>query len=407
MRAQNSDGVFRSLIPKPSRSGYSGGMGNQSLLETRPTVMEVDLSALSHNFQKIRERVGQAKVMAVVKANAYGHGLIECGLHFERCGVDFIGCAYLEEGLILRAAGVRIPILVFGGLVADQVDRYIQNNIDITASSLSKLEQIEQVAATLKHRARVHLKIDTGMERLGVHYYSAESLLERTLTLKWCDVMGIFSHFSSADRVDQTVTNLQLERFLECLNFYSRHSLETPIRHIANSSAVILNQATHLDMVRPGIAMYGVMPSDDVENKLGLKPAMSIYSRVVYFKVVKKGNGVSYSHLWRAPEDTRVVTIPIGYGDGYPRSLTNNVDVLIRGKRYPGVGAICMDQMMVNIGHGEAFNGDEITVVGSDGDQTISIAELAKRANTIPYEILVGINTRIPRIYRNVEPLHG
>lgn len=363
--------------------------------------MMVDLSVLTRNVEKIRAASASAKLMAVVKANAYGHGLEQCGLHFERCGVDFLGCAYLEEGLMLRQAGVRIPILVFGGLLADQVDRYIACDLDLTASSVSKLEQIEHTASVLKKRARVHLKIDTGMERLGIHYYSASALLERTLTLQWCDVVGIFSHFACADRVDQTLTNLQLERFFECLDFYPRNSLNLPLRHIANSAAVIMNKAAHLDMIRPGISLYGVMPSPEVANSLGLEAAMSLCSKVVYFKVVKKGAGVSYGHTWTAPNDTRVVTVPVGYGDGFPRALSNRVDVLIRGKRSPGVGVICMDQLMVNVGAGEAFNGDEVILIGSQGDQSIAIEELSKLSGMIPYEILVGLNARIPRVYRN------
>ncbi len=361
--------------------------------------MKVELSALTRNLHTIRSASASAKVMAVVKANAYGHGIERCGLHFEQCGVDYLGCAYLEEGLILRHAGVRIPILVFGGLLADQVDRYINHDIDITASSVSKLEQIEHAASVLKKRARVHLKIDTGMERLGIHYYSASALLERTLTLKWCDVVGVFSHFASADCGDQSFTNLQLERFLQCLEFYPRHSLQLPLRHIANSSAVILNKATHLDMVRPGICLYGVMPNAEFSNVLGLEPVMSLCSRVVYFKVVKKGAGVSYGHTWTAPNDTRVVTVPIGYGDGYPRALSNRVEVLIRGRRSPSVGVICMDQLMVDVGTGEAYNNDEVVLVGRQGDQCIAIEELAKLAGMIPYEILVGLNARIPREY--------
>lgn len=370
-----------------------------NLLSTRPTVMLVDRAALRSNLHRIKNHVGNARVMAVVKANAYGHGLTECGVLFQSAGADFLGCAYLEEGLMLRQAGVTIPILVFGGILADQVEQYIIRDLDITASSLSKLEQIELTAATLKRRARVHLKIDTGMERLGVHYYSSEALLNRVLSLAWCDVVGVFSHFARAEEQDQSFTKLQLERFLECTEFFQRHSLPPPLRHIANSAGLINLPASHLDLVRPGIALYGVMPDAQVPNAPGLEPAMSLTSRVVYFKVVKQGNGVSYGHRWHAPEDTRVVTVPIGYGDGYTRALSNSCEVLIRGNRYRGVGAICMDQMMVNIGAGESYNGDEVVLIGRQGSESISVSELAANCNSIPYEILVSMNERIPRIY--------
>jgi alanine racemase len=337
--------------------------------------------------------------MAVVKANAYGHGLARCGVFLEQCGVDALGCAYLEEALILRAAGVRIPILVYGGLLADQIDAYIDNDIEITASSLDKLNVIEYAASVKRRRARVHIKIDTGMERIGVHHYSAHSVLDRIKTLEWCDVVGIFSHFARSDERDKSFTREQLDRFLSVCEFFPRHGLPTPMRHIANSAAVLEYPAAHLDLVRPGIAMYGVMPSPEIENNYGLEPVMAIKTKVVYFKVVKKGNGVSYGHRWHAPHDTRVVTLPIGYGDGYQRVLSNRSMVLIGGKRYPVIGAICMDQMMVNIGDGEAYNGDEVVILGQQGEERITVQELAESAGTVSYEIMAAMNNRIPRRY--------
>ena len=372
---------------------------NISLLSTRPAAMTVNLRSLASNLQRIREKVSPARVMAVVKANAYGHGLERCALHLEAAGADSLGCAYLEEGLILRQAGVKIPILVFGGILADQLHQYINHDLDITASSISKLDLIEKAAEGLKRRARVHLKIDTGMERLGVHYYSSAAFLERLLSLKWCDVVGIFSHFARADEKDLSFTILQLERFLECARFFEKHSLPIPIRHIANSAAVLRVPESYLDLVRPGISLYGVMPDPEMGNALGLEPVMSLTTKVVYFKVVKAGNGISYGHLWKPDSDVRIITVPVGYGDGYPRTLTNKSEVLIRGHRFPVVGAICMDQFMVNIGMGEAYNGDEVVLIGNQGKENITVEELAARAGTISYEILVGLNARIPRHY--------
>jgi alanine racemase len=376
---------------------------NVGLLATRPAVMTVDLGRLKRNFELLRAHVAPSRVMAVVKANAYGHGLERCALHLEAAGADFLGCAYVEEGVILRKAGVKIPILVFGGLLADQAKLYIENNLDVTASSVSKLEQIEAAAAALKRRARVHLKIDTGMERLGVHHYSAGALLERVLTLKWCDVVGIFSHFARADEEDTSFTRLQLERFLECARFFEKRSLPPPLRHIANSAGALRFPEARLDMVRPGISLYGVAPAPGLAgacDAIGLEPVMALATKVVYFKVVKAGGGVSYGHLWRAPCDTRVVTLPVGYGDGYPRALSNRAEVLIRGARHPQVGAVCMDQMMVDLGPGgEAYNGDEAVLIGDQSGERVTVGELAERAGTIPYEILTGLNARIPRRY--------
>jgi alanine racemase len=380
---------------------------NVSLLATRPAVMTVDLGRLRRNFDRLRAQVAPSRVMAVVKANAYGHGLERCALHLEAAGADFLGCAYVEEGIILRKAGVKIPILVFGGMLADQAKLYIEHDLDVTASSVSKLEQIEAAASQLKRRARVHLKIDTGMERLGVHHYSASALLERVLTLKWCDVVGIFSHFARADEEDVAFTRLQLERFLECARFFEKRSLPPPLRHIANSAGALRFPETRLDMVRPGISLYGVAPAPGLAGAceaIGLEPVMTLATKVAYFKVVKAGAGVSYGHLWRAPCDTRVVTLPVGYGDGYLRALSNRAEVLIRGTRHPQVGAVCMDQMMVDLGPGgEAYNGDAAVLIGEQGGEhgveRITVGELAERAGTIPYEILTGLNARIPRKY--------
>lgn len=376
---------------------------NVSLLATRPAAMTVDLGRLRRNFERLRAHSAPSRVMAVVKANAYGHGLERCALHLEAAGADFLGCAYVEEGIILRKAGVKAPILVFGGMLADQARLYIEHDLDVTASSVSKLEQIAAAAAALKRRARVHLKIDTGMERLGVHHYSAGALLERVLSLKWCDVVGIFSHFARADEEDPAFTRLQLERFLECARFFEKRSLPTPLRHIANSAGTLRFPEARFDMVRPGIALYGVAPAPglaDACDRLGLEPVMTLATKVAYFKVVKAGGGVSYGHLWRAPRDTRVVTLPVGYGDGYPRALSNRAEVLIRGRRHPQVGAVCMDQMMIDLGpDGEAYNGDEAVLVGEQGGERITVDELAQRAGTISYEILTGLNARIPRRY--------
>ncbi len=365
----------------------------------RPTRIEIDLPTLQDNLRKFKTHVAPAKVLAVLKANAYGHGIEECAKAFESAGADYFGVAYVEEGIQLRKAGVRTPTLIFGGLLNEQVSLYLNHDLDITASSVMKLEAIEEAAARAGKRARVHLKIDTGMERLGVHYYSAESLLEKTLTLRHTDVVGVFSHFARAEDEDNLFSKLQLERFLECLEFFPRHSLPLPIRHIANSAAILKLKETHLDMVRPGIALYGVMPDSRVQNVLDLQPALALKSKVVYFKVVKEGHGVSYGHSFVPKDWTRVVTLPIGYGDGYFRSLSNKGEVLIRGKRYPIVGTICMDQLMVDIGRDEAFNDDEVVLIGRQGAEEIRAGDVAAKAGTISYEILVNLNARVPRVF--------
>jgi len=369
---------------------------------TRATWAEIDLGRLSHNLQAIRRHVTPAKVMIIVKANAYGHGLAEVARHLAP-QADYVGVAVLEEGIYLRKLGVQAHMLVLGGIWGDQIPRYLQNDLSLTASSVERLEQIDQVAGQLGRKARVHLKIDTGMERIGVHYYSARSLQEAALRCRNVEVEGIFSHFANADVPDLQHARLQLERFLEVLHFYDELSLPMPVRHIANSAAILQFPESHLDMVRPGIMLYGVYPAPEVARTVSLEPALTWKSRVVYFKVVKPGHPVSYGSIWQSDHPVRVVTVPVGYGDGYFRSLSNRTHVILRGRKYPQVGRICMDQFMVNIEADSAYNGDEVILIGEANGQCISVQDLADLADTIPYEILTNINTRVPRIYLSEE----
>ena len=368
----------------------------------RPTVLEVDLAQLEANYRAIRNHVG-VPVMVVLKANAYGHGLVQVGRHFDRIGATYLGVAYLEEGLRLRQAGVRAPILVLGGIVGQQIPLFIEHDLALTASSLDKLRAIEDCAASLHRTAQVHLKIDTGMERIGVHWYSAERLLDAALECRHVQVRGIFSHFANADDVDLAHARLQLERFCEVLRFYERRSLPCPIRHLANSGAVLRMPEARFDMVRPGLLFYGAYPTPDLPRSVHVTSALCWKSRVVYFKVVESQNPVSYGSTWRPDRQVRVVTLPVGYGDGYMRAMSGHAEVLIRGKRYPVVGRICMDQIMVNIGWDSSWNGDEVVLLGGNGER-ISIEEMAGWASTISHEILTNINTRVPRIYLHQHP---
>ncbi len=370
---------------------------NEGLM--RPTQVVVDLDALAANFLAIRQRVAPAKVMPILKANAYGHGLVPVARLMAALGADYLGVAVLEEGILLRKAGIRTPILVLGGIWGSQIPLFLKYDLTLTASSIEKLTQIDQAAAALGVTARVHLKIDTGMERIGVHDYSAEGFLEAALRSRHVQVEGIFSHFANADAADPASARLQLERFHEVLRFYERRSLPTPLRHMANSAAVLRLPEATFDMVRPGILLYGVYPSPDVPRTVSVRPALAWKTRVVYFKVTQPGRAVSYGWTWTPERQTRIVTLPVGYGDGYFRAMSNKAQVLIRGRRYPQVGRICMDQMMVNIGWETAYNGDEVMLIGEQGQERITVEDLAAWAGTIPYEVLTNINTRVPRVY--------
>jgi len=364
----------------------------------RATWAEVSLKRLEDNLGAIRRKVAPAKIMLVVKANAYGHGLIEVSKALAH-KADYVGVAVLEEGILLRELGISAPIIVLGGIWGEQIHQYLQHDLTLTASSAERLEQINAVAGQMNLKARVHLKIDTGMERIGVHYCSAWKLQETALKCTHVEVEGIFSHFANADSHDLSHARLQLERFQEVLRFYERHSLPMPMRHIANSAAVLQVPESYLDMVRPGIMLYGVYPSPATPHTVDVKPALAWKSRVVYFKVVKPGHPVSYGSTWQSAHSVRVVTVPVGYGDGYFRSMSNRSQVIIRGKKYRQVGIICMDQLMVNIEWDSSYNGDEVILLGEWGGEKITVEDLAEWAGTIPYEILTNINTRVPRVY--------
>lgn len=366
----------------------------------RPTLVEVNLDRLTHNLNAIRKKVSPSKVLAVLKANAYGHGLVPVAKHMQALDIDYLGVAVLEEGILLREASITKPILVMGGILGNQIPHFLKHNLTIAASSLEKLENIEEIAGQMRITARVHLKIDTGMERIGVHYYNAENLIEASLKCHHVQVEGIYSHFANADLNDLSHAHLQLERFLEVLYFYEKHSLPTPMRHMANSAGILQIPESYFDMVRPGIILYGVYPTNEIPHSIQVQPALTWKSHVVYFKVIKPGHPVGYGSMWESDHMVRAVTIPVGYGDGYFRSMSGKAEVIIRGTRYPVIGRISMDQIVANIEWDSAYNDDDVILIGEAGGISITCNEMAEWAGTIPYEILTNINTRVPRIYK-------
>lgn len=367
----------------------------------RPTKVEINLTVIKNNFKKIKKHVGTTKMMAILKANAYGHGLIRIAKLMEELKVDYIGVAVLEEGILLRKNKIKTPILVLGGIWGNQIPLFIKYDLTITASSISKLKQINDVAENLNTKAKVHLKIDTGMERIGVHYYNSDKFLEESLKCENIIVEGIYSHFANSESNDLTFAKIQLERFNESISFYEKRSLPKPITHISNSGAILQLPEANFDMVRPGLILYGIYPSDKIKKSINVESALTWKSLVVYYKVIKKNSTVGYGMKWKAENDTRAVTVPVGYGDGYFRSMSSKAEVIINQKRYPVIGSISMDQIVVNIGNDSAYNGDEVILIGKDGNCNITVEELANWAGTIPYEILTNINTRVPRIYKS------
>lgn len=365
----------------------------------RPTNVEVNLDSLKDNFAAIKKFVGVTKVMPILKANAYGHGLVEISKFFEKYNAEYIGVAFLEEAILLRHEGIKTPILVLGGILGNQIPHFLKYDLTITASSIDKLIQINEAAEKLNTIAKVHLKIDTGLERIGVHYYNAHKFLEVAIKYKNIFIEGIYSHFANSDSDNLTYSKLQLERFYDVLYFFEKHSLPNPVRHISNSGAILQMPEANMDMVRPGILLFGVYPSAKIVKSVTVKPALTWKSRVVYFKVVKPGHPVGYGSTWETDHNIRVVTVPVGYGDGYFRSMSGKANVIIREKKYPVIGTISMDQIVVNIDNDSAYNDDEVILVGGNNKNKLTCEELASWAGTIPYEILTNINTRVPRVY--------
>ena len=359
----------------------------------RPTYLEVNLPQLRKNVQAIRAHVSPAKVMPMVKANAYGHG-VDGVAPFLEPEVDAFGVAMVEEAIHLRELGITKPILVAGGTLPEQIPLFLAHDLILTASSPELLEAADMAAESARKKLRVHLKIDTGMERVGVHYYEAEPFLEQSLKCKNVLIEGVYTHFANSEDPGLAHARQQLERFQEVLRFYEKRSLPMPTRHMANSGAILQFPESHMDLVRPGLMFYGVYPGG-VAHTVEIAPALCWKSHVVYSKITRPGHPVSYGSLWQSDVETRIVTIPCGYGDGYFRRMTNKSQVIIQGKKYPQVGRICMDQFMVNVGDDEIQAGEEVILLGD----SITAYDLGEWTGTNEYEVLTNISARVPRVY--------
>ena len=376
----------------------------------RPTYLEVNLTQLKQNLENIRAKVAPAKVLVVLKANAYGHG-VDGVAPFIAPFADYIGVAIVEEGIHLRKMGIATPILVMGGTLLEQLPDFFEYDLTLAASSLDLLTAAEQLAESTRRRLKVHLKIDTGMERIGVREYEAETLIQRSLACSHLEIEGIFTHFANSETLESdglpsavseltesrlVKASLQLKRFQEVLSIYEKLGVpHPPMRHTANSGATLLLPDSYYEMVRPGVMFYGVYPARDVEKTIDVKPALTWKSKVVYSKITRPGRGVSYGSLWQAEAPTRIVTIPCGYADGYFRRMTNEARVVINGKSYPQVGRICMDQFMVNVGEDDVKVGDEVTLLGNG----ITPEDLADWVGTNEYEVMTNISARVPRVF--------
>lgn len=373
------------------------------LMRTRPTRAIISRSAIAHNLAQIRQKANGAKVMAILKADAYGHGMVQVAQLMVELGVDAFAVAYLEEGIALRQEGIQAPILVLGAVVDYQIDAFLTQGLELTASSLYKAKCISAAAQKSGRKARVHIKIDSGMRRIGVRMENALSFIEDTAKLPNLEIVGVFSHLVDAEASDPCIAHAQIQDFLQLRNTLHQRGLKAHF-HLANSAGLMALPQARLDLVRPGIALYGVAPGPQMQG-LDLQPALSIHSEVSYVKGIRKGVAVGYGHQWKAPSDGWLATLPVGYADGYPRSLSNRAEVLIQGQRRPVVGKISMDQCMVWLGQARCEVGTPCVLMGQQGETRIDAWELAERAGTIAYEILCSWSGRVPRSYQDTWPI--
>ena len=368
--------------------------------QIRPTTAHIDLDRLRHNLGVVRSQLGPGvKVLAAVKGDAYGHGLEEASRALDAAGVDVFGVALVEEGKALRDAGITKPILCLGGVGQHGALDALEHGLTSMLYDLDAARDLDAAARALRVRAPVHLKVDTGMGRLGVQPGEWESFLDRLAELEHLDVQGIATHLAEAD-LEESFSTEQARRFDEAVDAARLRSLGPGTQHFANSAAALRFPEMQRDMVRVGLALYGISPSEHLA--LDLRPALRVTTEVLFVKDLPMGAGVSYGRRWIAPRPTRLATLPVGYADGYPRSLSGVGEVLVHGHRAPVRGAVCMDMILVDVTDvpQRVRAGDEVELLG-DG---VRADELAAWAGTIPYEIVTGFSSRIPRVFAGGAP---
>lgn len=376
------------------------------------TFIEINKAQFITNLTTIKDILAQqstaskVKICLPVKANAYGHGLIEIAKLAEPI-VDYLAVARTEEGVVLRTNGITKPILVFGTFVPEQIPTLLLNQLEVTVPSMLRARQIVDVCQRLKTTCLVHIKIDTGMNRIGVRPENAWELINLVLNSPELKLVGIYSHLASSDIINDTYTSNQIDKFRNLADQVKQID-NNIICHLANSGGVCHYTESFFDMVRPGILSYGYFPNlnsmEVMKNQIpalkNIKPCFSLKSQVAYFKVVPASSGISYNQKYVTSTQTRITTIPIGYGDGYRRGLSNIGNALINGKCYPIAGTICMDMTMIDIGpDGTAHVGDEVVLIGQQGNHEITLESIAEKCQTITYEILCDFNERLVRVY--------
>ena len=365
----------------------------------RPTVARVDLDAIRSNYRAIARFVnGRARVVAVVKANAYGHGAPQVALALEEAGAAMLACADIEEGIVLREAGVRAPILVFGALSVSHLDGIFTHALTPTISTPGAARALQAAAGRRGEGLRCHLKIDTGMNRLGFRHDNLDRTLPEVAASPNLRVDAVYTHFATADNPEHPAFAAQRERFEAAAAKLPGLGITTRVRHAANSAALLRDERVWHDYVRPGLLLYGIVPPP-LAATLSLRPALSLHSRIVAVKGVRAGEASGYGLRGAFDNPARIAIVPAGYADGLDLRLAGRGYMLVRGRRAPIVGSVCMDMTMIDVTGMDVATGDDVVIIGHQGEDSIGVREMAAAIGTIPYELLCRVGSRIQRLY--------
>jgi len=338
--------------------------------------------------------------MAVVKANAYGHGIVRVSRILNRLKIQYLGVATLDEALVLRKSGIKLPILILGSVFPEEAESALRNKVTLTLCNSELLKVLTRLGKK-GLKPKVHIKVDTGMGRIGVWHEEAVDFIKEAAKAKNLEIEGVYTHFSVAGR-DKFFTRYQIESFDKVLKDLEKSGIPVRFKHAANSIACVDWRKSHLNMVRPGIIIYGIYPKRNFPRLIKLKPAFKLKTKIAFLKNTPPGRSISYGRTYITQSNTKIASLPIGYADGYGRVLSNKAEVLVRGHRAPVVGKITMDQTMVDVGHIKDVKiGDEVILIGKEKNDEIRIERLARLAGTIPYEIITSITNRVPRFYRS------
>ncbi|MFP4498045.1 MAG: alanine racemase [Vulcanimicrobiota bacterium] len=363
--------------------------------------VEVNLDAVSENFDTVRSLVGyKTKICAVVKADGYGHGVAETGRLLEKKGADYLAVAILDEGIELRKNGITCPILVLGPLMPGQASYVLRYDLTQTICSADMAAELSAEAKRVGRKARIHIKVDTGMGRLGVHHSEAVEEIKKIGSLPYLDLEGIFTHYATSDSEDKAYVLEQWDNFNRVRAGLRNENINIPIAHVATSATIIDLPFMNLDMVRPGLMLYGLYPRASMREKVELKPALSLKAKISFLKEMKTRQSISYGRKYFAEEGQKIATMPLGYNDGIRRILTGNSQVLIQGQRCPVVGTICMDHIMADVTNLEKVDRfEKVVIIGVNGKEEIAVDEIAGSLNTINYEVVSSLGSRLPRLY--------